>query len=113
MRQIKAYLRPERVEDVVRALHDAGVPHVTLTHHRSLGSGVDPTDRQMSLEAGGWYTESAKIEFVCTEPEADALVGVIRTHARTGDAGDGVIFVSPVERAVKIRTGAEGRGALS
>lgn len=112
MREIKAYIRPERVEEVVRGLHDAGVSHVTLTHVRSLGSGVDPSDRRMSLEAGEWYTENTKLEFVCTEPEVEKLLGIIARCARTGERGDGVIFVHPVERAVKIRTGVEGHEAL-
>lgn len=113
MREIKSYLRPDRVEPVVRALHEAGVPHVTVSHVRSLGSGVDPERRKMSLEAGEWYQENAKLEFVCAEPKVDRLVSVIREHAHTGRRGDGVVFVYPVARAVKIRTGAEGREALT
>ena len=112
MREVKAHVRPDRVEDVVRALHDAGVPHVTLTHIRSLGSGLDPENQRMSLEAGEWYTESAKLEFVCSEPEVDRLLQVIRRGARTGERGDGIVFVHPVERALKIRTGEAGREAL-
>lgn len=113
MREIKAYMRPEKVEAVLRALHDAGVPHMTVLHVRSFGSGVDPDDRQMSLEAGEWYTEKAKIEFVCAEAEVDVLIPIIEASARTGQPGDGVVFVTPVERAVKIRTGVEGRESLS
>lgn len=112
MREIKAYIRTERVEEVVRGLHDAGVSHVELTHARSLGSGVDPQKRRMSLEAGEWYTENAKLEFVCNEPEVEKLLGIIATGARTGERGDGVVFVYPVERALKIRTGTEGPEAL-
>ena len=113
MKEIKAHVRPDRVEAVVLALHDAGVSHLTLTHTRALGSGVDPERRRMSLEAGEWYTEHAKLELVCAADEAEALVEVIRRAAHTGDAGDGVLFVSPVERAVKVRSGAEGHEALA
>lgn len=113
MREIKTYMRPEKVESVVRALHDAGVPHMTVLHVRSFGSGVDPDDRQLSLEAGEWYTEKAKLEFVCSEAEVDVLVPIIEVKARTGKPGDGVVFVTAVERAVKVRTGVEGRDALS
>lgn len=113
MREIKSYLRPERVKAVVRALHDAGVSHVTLTHIRSLGRDLDRGDRRMSLEAGEWYSESAKIEFVCSQEDVDSLLRTITTHAQTGESGDGVIFVSPVERAVKIRTGTEGPEAVA
>lgn len=112
MRQIKAYMRPEKVEDVVRALHEAGVPHMTVIHVRSFGSGVDPDDRQISLEAGEWYTEKAKLEFVCSEGDVDMLMSIIEVNARTGQPGDGVVFVTPVERALKIRTGVEGKESL-
>ncbi|MGH7475699.1 MAG: P-II family nitrogen regulator [Longimicrobiales bacterium] len=112
MKEIKAYIRPERVENVVNALRDAGLPHFTITHVRSAGTGVDPHQRRMSLETGGWYTEKAKLEFVCSAGEVDELVGLIQREGRTGEPGDGVVFVSDIERAVKIRTGQEGRSAL-
>lgn len=112
MQEIKAYLRKEKVNDVVRALRDAGVARMTITHVWSLGSGVDPEDFRVSFETGTQYTDKAKLEFVCAEPDVDVLVTIIESHGRTGDRGDGIIFVSPVGRAVKIRTGAEGRAAL-
>lgn len=112
MREIKAYVRPERVEAVVVALHDAGVSHVSITHVRSFGSGVDPDERRMSLEAGEWYSEKAKLEFVCASPAASKLVDVIRGAAHTGHPGDGIVFVPTVERAVKVRSGTEGREVL-
>lgn len=112
MREIKAYVRPERLEAVVRALHDGGIGHLVVTHVHSLGKQVDPATVRISMEAGTRYTEHAKIEFVCTAPEVDHFVILIREQARTGERGDGMIFVSPVERAVKIRTGVAGREAL-
>ena len=113
MKEVKAYVRPERVEAVVAALHGAGLAHLSIIHVRSFGSGVDPDDRRMSLEAGEWYTENAKLEFVCAEPDAPELVEVIRGAAHTGHPGDGIVFVSGVDRAVKIRSGTEGRDALA
>lgn len=112
MREIKAYLRPEKVEDVVRALRENGIDHLTISHVRSFGAGVDPHRERVSFEAGTTYTEKAKLEFVCSEPEVERLVPVIRAHAVTGEPGDGVVFVSPVDYALKIRTGVEGREAL-
>ena len=112
MREIKAHVKPERVEAVVVALHDAGVSHLTVTHVRSFGSGVDPDERRMSLEVGEWYTEKAKIEFVCAAPDAEALVDLVLESARTGEPGDGIVFISDVERVVDIVSGREGREAL-
>ena len=112
MREVKVYLRREVLEAVMRALHDAGVAHVVVNEVRSFGSGVDPRHWRLSMDAGAQYTDNAKLEFVCPEGDVDRLVKIIRERACTGESGDGVIFVSPVERAVKIRTGAEGREAL-
>lgn len=112
MKEIKAYLRKETVDAVVHALRDAGVMHMTVTHVHTLGSTTDPSEVRISFETGTTYTEHAKLEFVCAEPEADGLVAVIVRTARTGERGDGIVFVAPVDRAVKIRTGAEGREAL-
>ena len=112
MREIKAHVKPERVEAVVVALHDAGVSHLTVTHVRSFGSGVDPDERRMSLEVGEWYTEKAKIEFVCAAPDVETLVGIVVGAGRTGDPGDGIVFISDVGRMVDIGSGKEGREAL-
>lgn len=112
MKEIKVYLRQERVDTVVHALREAGISAMTVNHVRSLGSGVDPNDFGISFETGTTYTEKAKLEFVCSEGEVDRLIPILEKAARTGEPGDGIIFVSPVERAVKIRTGVEGRAAL-
>lgn len=112
MREIKVYVRRETLEPVLRALRDAGVAHVVVNHVQSFGSGIDPQHWRISMEAGTQYSEHAKMEFVCAEGEVDEFVRVIRQHAHTGAPGDGVIFVSPVDRAIKIRTGVEGRPAL-
>lgn len=112
MREIKAYVRPEKFDSVMRALRAAGVSHIVVNHVESYGSGLDPSSWRISMEAGSRYTENAKIEFVCAEDEADKLVRVIHQHARTDAPGDGIVFVSTVDRAVKIRSGTEGQAAL-
>lgn len=115
MRLIKAYVRPETVNRVVHALDGEGIGHVTATHVRSLGHagvGVDPKHRDLSVESGTWYTEMVKLEVVCTERDLDQLLTVIREAGRTGQPGDGIVFVTRIERAVKVRTGEEGPGIL-
>lgn len=112
MREIKVYLRKKRVDTVVHALREAGIGHMTMTHVHTLGSLTDPEHVRISFETGTTYTEHAKLEFFCSELDVDVLIPVIEATARTGKPGDGVIFVSAVERAVKIRTGTEGRAAL-
>lgn len=112
MRTITVYLRREKVVEVVRALQEAGVPHMTLTHAQALGSGVDPAHYHLSAETGTAYSEQARLELACPDPDVDLLLPIIERSARTGEPGDGIILVSPVERAVKIRSGVEGREAL-
>lgn len=115
MREIKTYIRPEKVDEVVHDLYHAEIGHLTLVHVRSFGRtglGVDPKHWKPSLETGTLYSEMVKLEMVCSEPEVDGLVKLIRDRGRTGEPGDGIVFVAPVDRAVKVRTGEEGRGIL-
>lgn len=112
MKRIEAIVRIERVAPTVAALREAGIPRVTVSHVHALGSGVDPEHYRLSFEEGGAYTEKAKILLVCPAETVDRAVEAIRTEGRTGHRGDGVVFVSDVERVVKIRTGAEDSLAL-
>lgn len=107
MKEIKAIIRKDRVEDVVAALRGAGVPRLTLTHVHSLGSGVDPEDYRLSFEEGSAYTEKTKLELVCRAEDVDDLIEILCGRCRTGHRGDGVVFVSDIERAVNVRTGEE------
>ena len=113
MRELKVYLRPDRVDRVVRALRNAGIPHMSIVHIRALESGISAEHARISFEAGTAYADKVKLELVCEEPETAALVELITEHARTGERGDGIIFVSPIIEAVKIRTGSSGRDALA
>jgi len=112
MKELKVICRKERVEKVVAALRAAGVPRLTVSHVHSLGSGVDPEHYRLSAEEGGAYTEKAKIELVCQAEAVPRLVQVVQDNGRTGQRGDGVIFVTEIERVVKIRTGDENALAL-
>ncbi len=112
MKRIEAIVRVERVAPVVAALREAGVPRLTVSHVHALGSGVDPEDYRLSFEDEAAYTEKAKILLVCPAERVDRVVEVVRRDGRTGHRGDGVVFVSDVERVVKIRTGVEDALAL-
>lgn len=112
MRELKAYLRPERLDRVVRALRAAGIPHMSVIHIRALESGLSAEHARISFEAGTAYSDKVKLELVCEEEKTSALVELILEHARTGEHGDGIVFVSPVLEAIKIRSGSRGREAL-
>ncbi len=113
LRLVEAIVRLELLEEVVKALKRANVPRMTISHVRAVGSGCDPEQTRLSLELGTGYTEKALIQCVCPQDQVNEVVGEILEHAHTGCPGDGVVFVMPVERAVKIRTGAEGVEAIA
>lgn len=112
MKEIKAMVRTERVQAVVRALEEAGVAHLLICHVHSLGTGVDPEDFRVSFEEGSTYTEKCKVEVVSGDEVVDDVVAAISAAARTGHPGDGIVIVSEVERVIKVRTGDEGALAL-
>jgi nitrogen regulatory protein P-II 1 len=114
MKEIKAYIRPNRANQVIKHLELAGAKDLTLIR----------LDRLMSLNYQGQVVDSAsqhyitrysavaKLELVCRDEEAKGFVEIIQTQAHTGKRGDGRIFVSHVEEALNIRTGEIGIKAL-
>jgi len=105
MRLIKAIIKPERFEFIKKALEDKGFISMTITEVRGRGE-----QKGISLEyRGGLMTVDVlpkiQIEIVIKEKDVDDVVNTIIESARTGKIGDGKIFVIPVERAIRIRTG--------
>lgn len=104
MKLIRAFIRPEKEQEVVLALEGAGYP--SLTKMPVFGRG-----KQKGLQVGPvHYDELPKtlIMIVVEDEDVDKVVNIIEEKARTGFIGDGKIFISPVERAFTIRTGKEG-----
>lgn len=112
MKEIKAYIRCEKAEQVVHALEDASVKGVTLIDVMAVGSNIDPKNYKYSIACVEKYQKVAKLEVICAEENVDRFVDIIRKEAYTSRQGDGIICVSDVERIVKIRTGEEGAAAL-
>lgn len=104
MRQIKAFIRPamlERVEERLRTV--AGLPGIAVTHVEGYGRGRDGT-----RILNDWI----ELQVVAPTTMVDAIVAAIRDGAHTGRSGDGKIFVTEVERAIRISSGEEGEEAL-
>ena len=112
MKEIKAYIRSEKAEEVVHALEDAGVSGVTLIDVLAIGPDIDPKNYKYSIAFVKKYQKVAKLEIICRKEEVEKYLEVIRSTAYTGMQGDGIISISNVERLVKIRTGKEGPEAL-
>lgn len=113
MKLIKAFVRTERVDEVVRALEDAGAPGITVSRVHGVGYGYDPYLFTLAPSEVARTPEVSKVEIVCRREDLDRLLDTVIEAARTGTRGDGIVFVTPVERAIKIRTGDEGPQALS
>lgn len=113
MKEIKAYIRTKVLADTIDALKEVGVPGITVTSVHPVGYGFDPKYfLPQTKDPGRNYPTITKLEVVCTDEDVDRLVKIISGNSYTGTKGDGVIFVTHVEKAVKIRTGEEGDAAL-
>jgi nitrogen regulatory protein P-II 1 len=107
MKMVVAIIRPEKLECVKTALEEKGFVAMTITEVRGRGEqkGIKLQFRGRTVEVD--LLQKTKIEIVASENEVDEIISTIVNSARTGKYGDGRIFVIPVERSVKIRTGEE------
>jgi nitrogen regulatory protein P-II 1 len=112
MKEIKAFVRSSSVDKVVKALEAAGAPGITVLRVHGVGYGYEPEYFSLAPRDIGRVPQEVKIEVVCAARDADRLVQAIVEVASTGSPGDGIVFVSPVERAVRIRSGEDGPGVL-
>lgn len=105
MKKIEAIVRPNKVEDVKSALDKLGLPGLTVTEVRGHGRQKGHTATYRGKEYDVSLLPKTKIEVVVTDSAVDSTVEAIIAAARTGEIGDGRIFVSPVDVTYKIRTG--------
>jgi len=112
MKKIKAYIRCQKAEAVILALENIGVTDITLIDVMGVGMLADPSNSKYSIRCVEKYSEVGKIEVVCRNEKVHEVVEMIRKTAFTGMKGDGIIFVLPVEMAIKIRSGAVGEDAF-
>ena len=112
MKKIEAIIRPEKVDDVRKALEKAGYPGVTISEVEGHGKqkGVTRQWRGESYKVD--LLPKVKIEIVVSDKEADRTVSAITSAAKTGAVGDGKIFVTDIKDVVRIRTGDRGDDAL-
>lgn len=112
MKLLKAYIRTAKVDDVILALQAAGAPGITVSRVHGIGYGYDAMSFTLAPSEIHKAPEVAKMEVVCADGDADRLLQELIAGARTESQGDGIVFVTTVVRAVRIRTGEEGEGAL-
>ncbi|MCA6610924.1 MAG: P-II family nitrogen regulator [Pseudanabaena sp. M158S2SP1A06QC] len=105
MKKVEAIIRPFKLDEVKIALVNAGVLGMTVSEVRGFGRQKGQTERYRGSEYTVEFLQKLKIEIVVEDDQVDMVVDKVITAARTGEIGDGKIFVSPIERIIRIRTG--------
>jgi nitrogen regulatory protein P-II 1 len=112
MKKIEAIIKPFKLDDVKDALTSAGIVGMTVTEVRGFGRQKGHTEMYRGNEYTVDFLPKMKIEIVVPDGMADRVVALITAAARTGSIGDGKVFVSTLEDAVRIRTGERGENAV-
>ena len=112
MKQITAVIQPFKLEEVREALAEVGVTGLTVTEVKGFGRQKGHTELYRGAEYVVDFLPKVKIEVVVSEGDVERCVDAIVKAARTGKIGDGKIFVTSVERVVRIRTGEEDDAAV-
>ena len=112
MKMITAMVRPTRVDAVKAALVALEVVGMTVSDSRGFGRQKGQVERYRGTEFTVEFLPKSKVVVVVPDEKLDAAVAAILEAARTGEIGDGKIFVTPVEQAIRIRTGDSGEIAL-
>lgn len=112
MKKVEAIIKPFKLEDVKAALSEVGIQGMTVTEVRGFGRQKGHTEIYRGSEYTVDFVPKVKIEIVIDDDRLDQVVATIAKTANTGKIGDGKIFVSPVEQAVRIRTGETGNEAV-
>jgi nitrogen regulatory protein P-II 1 len=113
MKLITAIVRRERLSDVLAALYRAEVRGLTITHAQGHGGEIEhvTTYRGTTVKMG--LVDKVRLEIGVSDPFVQPTIDAIMSAARTGEVGDGKIFVLPVEKVYRIRTGEEDRAAVT
>jgi nitrogen regulatory protein P-II 1 len=106
-------VRPERANDVLESLYRAEVRGVSMTRVQGHGGELDRVETYRGTTVKMELSEKVRFEIAVTDPFVQATIDALCEGARTGEVGDGKIFVVPMERAVRIRTGEEDNAAVT
>jgi nitrogen regulatory protein P-II 1 len=112
MKKIEAIIKPFRLDDVREALSAVGVTGITVTEVKGFGRQKGHTELYRGAEYVVDFLPKTKIELIVTTEQVDQCIEAITNAARTGKIGDGKIFVTSVEKVVRIRTGEQDHDAI-
>jgi nitrogen regulatory protein P-II 1 len=112
LKKIEAIVRPFKLDEIKIALVNAGIAGMTISEVRGFGKQKGQTERYRGSEYTIEFLTKIRIEIIVEDSQVDLAINKIETTARTGEIGDGKIFVSPVLRIIRIRTGEENVEAI-
>ncbi|MHB1460153.1 MAG: P-II family nitrogen regulator [Armatimonadota bacterium] len=112
MKKVECIIRPIKVDEVKEALEEIGISGLTVVDVRGYGRQRGRTEKYRGNTYTVNFLPKLKLEVVIPDSRLDDVVDVILEAARTGEIGDGKIFISDVEEVIRIRTGERGEGAL-
>ena len=112
MKKIEAIIKPFKLDDVKEALHEIGLQGMTVIDARGFGRQKGHTELYRGAEYVVDFLPKVKIELVVNDTQVEQAVEVIAGAAHSGRIGDGKIFVTPIEDAIRIRTGEKGGDAI-
>src|SRR5881227_391390 len=113
MKLISCVIRPERLGTVKEALFQAGVTGISISRVSGHGGEQEVVEHYRGSSIVLEFRDKVKIEMACSEPFVEPTIKAILSAARTGEVGDGKIFVQPIERVIRIRTGELDNAALT
>ena len=112
MKKVEAIIKPFKLDEIKEALHDIGLQGITVLEAKGFGRQKGHTELYRGAEYIVDFLPKIKIELIIEDQQLDAAIETIQKAAHTGRIGDGKIFVSPIEDAIRIRTGERGAEAI-
>ncbi|NKB54568.1 MAG: P-II family nitrogen regulator [Rhizobiaceae bacterium] len=112
MKKIEAIIKPFKLDEVKEALQEVGLQGITVLEAKGFGRQKGHTELYRGAEYVIDFLPKVKIEVVVNDDQTESAIEAIRKAAETGRIGDGKIFVSPIEQAIRIRTGETGAEAV-
>jgi len=112
MKKIEAIIKPFKLDEVKEALHEVGIQGITVLEAKGFGRQKGHTELYRGAEYVVDFLPKVKIEVVVEEALAERVVDAIQQAAQTGRIGDGKIFISTIDEAIRIRTGERGADAV-
>jgi nitrogen regulatory protein P-II 1 len=112
MKKIEALIKPFKLDEVKDALHEVGLQGITVLEAKGFGRQKGHSEQHRGAEYVVDFLPKVKLEVICEDAVVERAVEAIMHSARTGRIGDGKIFISSIEEAIRIRTGEKGEAAI-